>query len=115
MMTSSCLPSAPKLSRAGVMRTEPGMCLARKPQSLSPITSLGGLWDASLARTSSRERTGIVLRSTISGLLQLLRQGLHAVPAPVDAVADDEAVLELHHLDEIRLLSGRCLARILPN
>lgn len=48
-------------------------------------------------------------------MVLIVGQYLDATPAPVDPVGADEAVFDLHHFDEVHLLTGRGVPRIFPH
>lgn len=53
--------------------------------------------------------------SRILSMVAILLKDLDAGPTPVDAVAVDQPILDLHHLDEIHLLAVRRRSRIFPH
>src|SRR5262249_21717071 len=53
-------------------------------------------------------------RATLT-MIAVLLHDLDAVPPPIDAVAPDQTVLDLHHLDKIHLLTAGLGARIFPH
>src|SRR5215469_13959934 len=47
-------------------------------------------------------------------LLPHRQKGLEPFPSPIDAMVDDQTILDVHRLDQINLFSSRRLAWILP-
>src|ERR1700744_6293031 len=47
-------------------------------------------------------------------LLMAVAQYVERIPAPVDAMAADQAVLDLHNFHQLHLLAIGCRARIFP-
>ncbi len=54
-------------------------------------------------------------RHRASAMIPIRFQHLDAEPAPIDAVATDQSVLDLHRFDEVHLLAVGRLARVLPD
>src|ERR1700704_5283941 len=79
--------------------------LAQNPRPTCPKN----LWRGPRSKPRSR------MAQAILSMVAILLKDLDTEPAPIDAVAVDQPILDLHHLDEIHLLAVRRRARIFPH
>src|ERR1700739_2583303 len=93
------------------------MCRRPQPPRKNPSCASPELRPSPLAgkpSTAKESAAGVCDSISPAFLLMAVVQHIQGVPAPVDAVTPDQAVLDLHDLDEIHLVAIGRDARIFP-